>query len=232
MKKRMTLKVCILLSILGSIVSCTQAPKSDEAKVGEAQKIETTAPKATNTQNAKVRNLKVDTQNSIVSWIGTKPVKRHNGTIAVQSGNLVAQGNNITGGEFVMDMKKVRVLDMDEENNNNLAGHLMSEDFFKSEQYPTAKFVINKVVPYAPINGEKSLLSGATHNVTGNFTLLGTTKSITFPAKVSISDNGVKAEANFNIDRTNWGVSYGNDQSLGNKFIKPTVNIGINLTAN
>ena len=37
--------------------------------------------------------------------------------------------------------------------------------------------------------------------------------------------------ANFNIDRTNWGLSYGNDKSLGDKYIRPEVNIGLNIVA-
>jgi polyisoprenoid-binding protein YceI len=75
-------------------------------------------------------------------------------------------------------------------------------------------------------------MKDATHTITGNLTLKGTTKSITFPAKVAVNDNVVTADANFNIDRTQWGLVYGNDQSLGDKFIRPTVNIQLHLVAN
>jgi len=235
MKNLMTLKIAIVFGILG-IIGCAEVPQSDEAKVEPAKEVK---ENMTNSQSTKsvvkdlpVKNLTVDIQNSIVSWIGTKPTKQHNGTINVQSGALKVANNEIVAGEFVMDMKTVKVLDMDEENNKNLAGHLMSEDFFKSDQHPTAKFVITKVAPYKAKNGEKPLLRGTTHNITGNLTMLGNSNSITFPAKVKISEKGVKANANFNIDRTQWKVNYGSDQSLGNKFIKPTVNIGIVLQAN
>lgn len=231
MKNLMTLKMAIVFGILG-IMGCAQAPKSDEAKIEPAKAVkETTTTSKSAVKDLPVSNLTVDTQNSIISWIGTKPTKQHNGTINIKSGGLKVAGNEILAGEFVMDMGTVKVLDMDEENNNNLAGHLMSDDFFKSEKYPTATFTITKVEPFKAQDGEKPLLRGATHTITGNLKMLAVTNSITFPAKVKISDKGVKANANFNIDRTQWNINYNSEQSLGNKFIKPTVNIGIVLQA-
>ena len=39
----------------------------------------------------------------------------------------------------------------------------------------------------------------------------------------------LSAQANFNINRSDWGLSYGNDQSLGDKFISPTVNLNLDI---
>lgn len=72
----------------------------------------------------------------------------------------------------------------------------------------------------------------ATHTVTGNLTLKDITKSITFPAKIAMAENQVTADANFNIDRTQWGIVYGNDKSLGDKMIASEVNMQLHLVAN
>jgi len=52
------------------------------------------------------------------------------------------------------------------------------------------------------------MTANPTHSLTGNLTLRGTTKSITVPANVSITDGEVKASAKFYIDRTQWGITY------------------------
>ena len=59
----------------------------------------------------------------------------------------------------------------------------------------------------------------------------GVTKSVTFPAIVKATPEALLAQANFNINRTDWGLVYGNDKSLGDKFIRPEVNIALNIAA-
>ncbi|MBK8329991.1 MAG: YceI family protein [Bacteroidetes bacterium] len=73
--------------------------------------------------------------------------------------------------------------------------------------------------------------SNATHTFSGNLTLKDSTKNVTFPAKVTMNDATITAVADFNIDRTQWGLFYGNDKSLGDKFIYPEVKIKLNINA-
>jgi polyisoprenoid-binding protein YceI len=67
--------------------------------------------------------------------------------------------------------------------------------------------------------------------ISGNLKLKGVVKNVTFPAKVDITENAVSAVANFDIDRTLWGMNYGNDASLKDKMITPTVNMALNIQA-
>ena len=214
-----------------SMTACVQAPDSDKATVEAPKEVGTQAPSAAS------KSVKINTDRSRVTWIGTKPTGRHTGTINIADGELsyqdaAANKVNINGGKFTMDMPSLKVLDMDEENNNNLANHLKSDDFFKVEKHPTATFEITNASPYDKAKGgQQPKLANASHTITGNLTLLGTTKSVSFPAKISKkADGGISATANFNINRTDWGVTYGSDQSLGDKFIRPTVNIGLTLS--
>lgn len=80
------------------------------------------------------------------------------------------------------------------------------------------------------------MVTNPTHTITGNLTMRGTTKSVSFPAKVSVDANSIVAEAKFNIDRTDWNLSYGDESSVvdkaQDKFIYNTVNVGFSLVAN
>jgi polyisoprenoid-binding protein YceI len=130
-------------------------------------------------------------------------------------------------------MNSLKITDQDTNGVNNLSGHLRSGDFFEVEKHPTSTFEITGVQAGIDSSVAKDLvMKDATHTVTGNFTMKGVTKSITFPAKIAVTDANVTADANFNIDRTQWGLVYGNKESLGDKFIRPTVNISFHLVAN
>lgn len=206
--------------------ACTQAPKADEAKVEEAKKEPTATAAPANTKRL------VDAQKSKVTWVGTKPVGQHQGTFNVKSGFATIADGKLAGGTVVIDLNSLTVTDegMDDGTKGQLAGHLKSPDFFETEKHPDAKFTITGVTDYkAPADGEKALLEGATHTVSGNLTLKGVTKNVSFPAVVDLGGDKLAMKANFNIDRSLWGLSYGNDESLGDKFIRPTVNVGFDL---
>lgn len=208
--------------IAGSLflASCQDAPEADTAEAGEAQEVEQTAG----------ANYTADVSQSKVEWIGTKPVGQHHGTFTLENGTLVVSENALKGGTFTIDIKSLTPDDQEAEGNSKLQGHLLSADFFDAENHPTGTFEITNVTE-GVANTEDLVMKDATHTITGNLTLKGVTKSITFPAKVSMDGNSVTADANFNIDRTQWNMVYGNDQSLGDKFIRPEVNLQVHLVA-
>jgi polyisoprenoid-binding protein YceI len=82
-----------------------------------------------------------------------------------------------------------------------LTDHLKSADFFDVRQHPQARFVSTSIQP-----GE-----GQQVTIVGDLTLLGQTKSITFPATVNTAD-GLQVQSEFSIDRTEFGMDYGVDR--------------------
>lgn len=185
----------------------------------------------------------VDTAKSEVTWIGAKMTGRHNGRFQIQSGELHMREGLLIGGEFVMDVANTHSDDktIDEANNKKLTTHLRSADFFDVERFPTAAFEMTSIAridstkekeaaPGAKTKYSELRIKDPTHHVTGNLTIKGETKSVTFPARVTL-DSLLRAKANFNIDRTKWGLVYRSDNSLGDKTIYPEVNIGIDLVA-
>ena len=112
-----------------------------------------------------------------------------------------------------------------------LRPHLMSGDFFNAETFGTSRFEITNVTPYKPKEGEKSLVEGANFTISGNLQIKDVTKNITFPARVDLDGNTLEAKANFDIDRREWQMNYGNDKTLGDKFISETVNLEFDIEA-
>jgi polyisoprenoid-binding protein YceI len=220
------MKRSFLLFAMGAVIlaSCQGDPKADEAKTTDS--VAVVAPTTGNV-------YKADLTQSNVQWTGTKPTGQHTGVMMLKEGSINAEAGNITGGEFTIDMSTMKITDKDTSGAANLAGHLSSGDFFDVAKYPTAKFVISSVTAGIDSATSKDLvMKDATHTITGNLTLKDQTKSVSFPAKVNVADASITADANFNIDRTQWGLVYGNDKGLGNKFIRPTVNVVLHLVAN
>jgi len=78
-----------------------------------------------------------------------------------------------------------------------LTTHLKSPDFFEVRRFPTAKFESTKIE------------SGSGGNViTGKLTLHGVTKEVIFPAKVEVTDAGLKLVSEFTINRLEFGINY------------------------
>lgn len=219
MKKNLFAVAVVLLAF----TACKEAPEADEAVTTDAQEVNT----ASATGGA---TYAVDNNQSTIEWIGTKPVGQHHGTFKIQQGSLTTTGNEISGGKVVIDVASVKPDDQDEKGNAKLQTHLKSGDFFDVEKYPTGTFEITRVQQGAPTNGD-AVMKDVTHTVTGNLTLKDQTKSVSFPAKINVKDSEITADANFNIDRTQWGIVYGNDKSLGDKFIRPEVNLKLHLVA-
>jgi len=219
------MKRTLLTIATGSLLftACQNAPKADKAEATEAQQVQQTGG----------TTYKADLAQSHVEFIGTKPVGKHHGTFMLKDGQIVVDGGNVSGGKFVIDINSLKVDDQDSTGNAKLGGHLLGPDFFDGTKNPEATFEITAVKPGVDTAGNKEIvMKDATHTVTGNLTLKGVTKSISFPAKLATTDANVIADASFNIDRTQWNLSYGNDKSLGDHFIHPEVNIQLHVIAN
>ncbi|TDQ11240.1 YceI family protein [Pedobacter metabolipauper] len=170
---------------------------------------------------AKPVTYTVDAAKSSITWIGKKVTGSHNGTIALKSGSLNVDGKNVTGGSFVIDMTAIK----DADGSDKLEGHLKADDFFGSAKFPTSTFVITKVAG-----------SGANLTVSGNLTIKGITKPLSFPASVTTNADGtVSALAGkITVDRTKYDIRYGSKSffdSIGDKAIDDNFEIGVKLVA-
>ena len=144
-------------------------------------------------------------------------------------GDLQAKGDNILGGQFVVDMKSITNTDLEAgKGKEKLEGHLKSADFFDVAQHGRATFVITGS---KPATGE----GDATHTITGNLTIKGISKSVSIPVNVAVVENKLTAVTPaFVIDRTQWGVQYGSSSIAGlakDKIINNDIALVLNLEA-
>lgn len=217
----MKLQSLFALTLALFVFACNSAPEGTQVEAGEAEEI--------NTEAATGAEVMVNTEASMISWVGTKPLgDRHEGTIMIKSGKLMHDGSTITGGEFVIDMNSIANTDIpDAEYRANLEGHLKSGDFFEVEKHPEAKFTIASV---APTTSD----STANYVITGNLMMKDSTKSIQIPAMISMDNGTVKAMTpSFTIDRTEWGVMFlsGALGTVKDKMINDQIGLQINLVA-
>lgn len=167
--------------------------------------------------------VSVDPAASQVTWKGYKVTGSHEGTIAVKDGNLEFTDGMLTGGSFAIDMASIKATDITGGMAEKLEGHLKSADFFGVEAYPTAKFVITKVV---------SRGTPGDYRITGDITIKESTQEIKFNAKVTEADGIYTAMADLKLDRTDFDVRYGSGSfidNLGDKTIYDEFDLGIKL---
>ncbi|RYY30084.1 MAG: YceI family protein [Chitinophagaceae bacterium] len=222
----------LLSAVIGvlSFSACTDAPESDTATTSEAKTAASASGEA----------YTVDPSASKIEWIGTKVTGHHQGSLAIKSGTINVQSGNVASGEFVLDMTSIAVTDGDDTaSNNKLKGHLLSPDFFDASTHPEGKFVVTSVQPFSGTVADSSdkaqegiskyKVTDPTHTISGNLTLKGVTKNVTFPAKVSLTDSGIEALAKFNINRKEWGIVYAGKPD---DLIRDAIHLGISLKAN
>ncbi|MGI9653162.1 YceI family protein [Chryseobacterium sp. RLHN22] len=137
------------------------------------------------------------------------------GTLSVSTGELSVADNQLASGEFVIDMKSLKVdpasVTEKDKKYTDLEGHLKNADFFDVEKHPTADFKITKVEDLATPGADA--VAGANKTVSGNLTLLGKTMNVTFPAKVDIIDKSATLKAQFTVNRADWGIKFGTDET-------------------
>ncbi len=209
-----------LLLAVSLLTAC--GPKGEKVEAKDAVKETTTTAAAT--------AYSVDTQASKIIWTGSKPTGQHTGTIGIKDGSVAVVDGNITGGEFTIDFTSLVCTDLKPgEGKEDLEGHLKTGDFFEVEKFPTGTF---KVTSAEAVSGDATI----THNVTGNLTMKGVTKSVTIPMNVAMMGDKIAAQSTaFTIDRTQWGITFHSGTIAGtakDKIINDQVGLVVTLVAN
>lgn len=204
----------ILLAFVFATISC-----GNKEKAVEGTDAKTVA-------SGEGQHLAVDLSQSSINWTGSKVGGSHHGTLGLKSGELVVKGDTLVSGNFVLDINNIVDEDLtDAKMNEMLVNHLKSADFFDVANHPEGKF---EVTSTEVVTGNDSI----THRISGNLTLKGVDKNITFAAKITKDGDLYKAVTlPFVIDRTQWGVNFGSKSVFAN--LKDKIvddNIGIQIT--
>lgn len=219
--KKIVLSLAAIASV--ALVSCNNTNTQQNAETTTPTTEQATAPEAV---QAPAFAYSVN-PTSVVEWVGSKPAGKHNGTVNVTKGGVNVENGVITKAEFVLDMNTITVLDLQAgKGKEDLEAHLKGTDpekvdhFFNVKDFPTASFVFKK------FDGK---------NLTGDLTIKGKTKEVSFPATVTVTDNEVSIVSQpFKINRVDFGVNYGSKSvfdDLKDKFINDDVELVVKAKA-
>ena len=199
------LAVALLVGLVGLVGCGNPADGVEEAEVSAASK----EPMAA-VEGAKA--YAINAESSTIEFEGSKVTGSHSGGFKSFQGTIsVADGKIVPPSEIEIDMASTW------SDSDRLTGHLKNADFFDVPSYPTSKFVLTSIEA-----GTEN------HTVTGDLTLHGVTKSISFPAEVSVSDSQVGLKAEFFIMRFDFDIVY---KGKVDDLIRDEVVIRLDVTA-
>lgn len=201
-----------MLVCAGLVVqSCADpAANKPQATVSEAS-----SPGAGTSKTAGAETLPITPSNSKIDFVAAKVTRSHTGAFNQFSGTIEVVNNAPEQSRVNIDIDTNSVTTDDE----GLTKHLQTPDFFDVGKYPKANFTSTKIEP--------NTAGGATHNITGNFDLHGVKKSVTFPATIQLAADKVSVNAEFSINRKDWGIVYAgktDDLIRDGVVIKLTIN--------
>jgi polyisoprenoid-binding protein YceI len=190
------LRALLLTSALLPLVACGDV---GDAPVAETREVAT--PGGALDAPLTGTPLPLDTAATRIEWRAAKVTRAHDGGFRRFDGTLYLDGEQLTGAEVVIDATSIH------SDTDRLTTHLLSEDFFEVTAYPEARFQATGFEPLAAADTAGAGV-GATHRVTGLLTIRDRTNEVAFPARVAVTPEAVTAEADFIIDRQQWGLAY------------------------
>ena len=184
MKRSPILLIClVLLAVLGC---------ADPAKDKPQAAVDEPAPPPAAPAREEAERYVLG-EGSSIGFVGSKVTGSHEGGFNSFEGEVLVAGGDPTRSTVNLTIDATSLWADDE----RLTGHLKSPDFFEVETYPTATFQSTAIAA-----------EGDGYLMTGNLTLHGVTKSIAFPAAITVEEGRVTAQAEFAIKRFEFGLEY------------------------
>ena len=179
------------LTLAAGLAACGDNPAADApaAEVGEA----TEAPAAAGAPAAGAVTYTL-AEDSQVAWNASKVTRSHDGAFPDVEGTITLVEGRPEASSVEVNIDTTTLTS----DTDQLTTHLKSADFFDVEQYPEASFRSTQITP----QGDGS------YQVTGVLDMHGQSKEITFPATIEVSGDTVRTQAEFSIDRYDWGIDY------------------------
>ncbi len=189
----MKIQTSLLSIALGlALVGCSKNPAANvpAANVQSATNAPAAAPAS---PASSARTFVFGPPNSSIGFTGSKVTGKHDGGFRQFSGEFTVVDGKLAGAgnKVVIDTTSLYA------DNDRLTGHLKSPDFFDAKQFTNAVFETISVE------------TGATNAiVTGNLTLHGITKQISFPANVQVAADSVDVTSEFFLNRHDFKMEY------------------------
>jgi polyisoprenoid-binding protein YceI len=182
----------INVTILSALIFFTACGSSSNVILSEE-------PRSVEFADNNAATYTINNEQSTLTWYGGQfGFIDYEGTIQIQEGVVYMENSMITGGEITLDMTSLK--------NTNLStakarldneDTLKSEYFYDVEHFPTVTFSITGTE-----KTENNTL------ITGNLRIKDVVRSVTFPIEITEIENGYRASARLQIDRTEWNLHF------------------------
>lgn len=172
------------------------------ADVGEAPVAETVADSSAHAAAATPAGVAVpiDTAASRIEWTAAKVTRTHQGGFREFSGVVYLDGGVVTGADVTAQTASIYA------DVPRLTEHLKTDDFFDAAVNPQVRFLITELTEVS--SSDTAATAGATHYAAGSLTMHGQTSQVSFPVTLATSGGVVTADADFIIDRRDWGLMW------------------------
>jgi len=204
------------ISMLLGALALSAAIAACDNKPSENKSIATVSEPAAAAPQAKGVVYKIGPGDSKIEFVGAKVTGKHEGSFSVFTGTVTIPGGDPLKGSVAVEIDSASL----KSDSEKLTGHLKSADFFDVAKYPKARFTSTAV----KAGGDK----GASHTISGNLELHGVTKGITFPANIKTVGDKVEVDAEFGINRKDFGIVY---PGMPDDLIKDEVLIKLTVRA-
>ena len=187
------LKIGTIILGLSLLIAACADPAKDKTK---AVTTESNSQKATLRQT-KGETVTISNENSKLLFTGSKVTGKHDGGFNKFTGNIDLVNNKPEESQVAVDIEMSSVFT----DTDGVTKHLQSGDFFEVEKHPKSTLVSTKISP--------DTAKGADNfTVTADLEMRGVKKSITFPAKITVSPTQVNVDSEFAINRKDFGIIY------------------------
>lgn len=217
MNKPKSLIVSILTVSLLALGGCAANPADNVPAAGVSNTPAATSsatPSATGTPEAAVQGTVYTlSPGTEVGFVGSKVTGSHDGGFKKVTGTVTVPDGAIESSAVSIEIDMTSVFSDDEK----LTGHLKDEDFFAVDKFPQATFKSTGISK-----------TDAGYDVSGELTLRGVTKAISFPAQIELSDGKLTVKSEFSINRTDFDIVY---KGKADNLIREEVVIKFDLSA-
>ncbi|MBA2379325.1 MAG: YceI family protein [Blastocatellia bacterium] len=209
------LALIVVAFALAGVACEDPAARTSKAVTAEPISVETTNVRSEANPASGREIVALSQENSKLEFVGSKVTGRHDGGFRQFSGTIEIEDGLVEKSRVAVEIEMASVYtDAD-----GLTEHLQTEDFFLVRDFPKALFRSTQIAPDAE-KGEGH------YTVTGNLTLRGTERSVTFPAMISLTGDAVAVNAEFSINRKDFGIIYA---GMANDLIRDDVVIKMDL---
>ncbi len=140
--------------------------------------------------------LAIVPETSKVEFTGSKVTGKHDGGFKIFKGVIDLVGDKAESSNVLFEIDMASVFT----DTDDVTKHLQTADFFYVEKYPKSTFVSTNIVP--------DTSGGGKFTVTGELVMRGVSKTVTFPADITVTPDSASIKAEFSINRKDFGIVY------------------------